>query len=323
MFAFTHLLDQDSDYDVITGVSVGSINSFGLALTEKGDFNTQANILGSLWSTLKQSDVFRGWWPFGILQGLIAGNSLFNYRIDKYLDELVNRLNYTELKRPILIGAANVGTGRFDRFTNEDIHDFIQGVRGSSSIPAAFNPTIINGNYLIDGGTVEYMMPTEAITMCQALGFEQNEINLDLIMIENAKFHRQNMTGASFVQNLVRLSEIRNYYQVMGSVIKTMFAYPNVNYRYLVRPSGLLDVDELIPINFTQDHIQQLIAMGDAEAVSTYARGPGTVFDELIEELTGEKRGWFGGLNLKGTSAAFLKKAILVDGQGRTIESFI
>lgn len=67
MFAFTHLLDQDSDYDVITGVSVGSINSFGLALTEKGDFNTQANILGSLWSTLKQSDVFRGWWPFGIL----------------------------------------------------------------------------------------------------------------------------------------------------------------------------------------------------------------------------------------------------------------
>ena len=74
-------------------------------------------------------------------------------------------------------------------------------------------------------------------------------------MIESAKFHRQNMTGASFVQNLVRLSEIRNYYQVMGSVIKTMFAYPNVNYRYLVRPSGLLDVDELIPINFTQDHI--------------------------------------------------------------------
>ena len=63
--------------------------------------------------------------------------------------------------------------------------------------------------------------------------------------------------------------------------------------------------------------------MGDDEAVSTYARGPGTVFDELIEELTGEKRGWFGGLNLKGTSAAFLKKAILVDGQGRTIESFI
>lgn len=46
IFAFTHLLDAESDYDVITGVSVGSINSLGIALTSKGEFEEQANILG-------------------------------------------------------------------------------------------------------------------------------------------------------------------------------------------------------------------------------------------------------------------------------------
>lgn len=91
--------------------------------------------------------------------------------------------------------------------------------------------------------------------MCIDLGYKESEINLDLIMIETAEFKEVNMTNANIIQNLIRLSEIRNYYQVIGGVIRTMFAYPNVNYRYLVRPQGELDVDEFIPINFNQEHI--------------------------------------------------------------------
>lgn len=53
MFAFTHLLTEESDYDVITGVSVGSINSLGIAMTEKGDLEEQANLLGVLWTKLR------------------------------------------------------------------------------------------------------------------------------------------------------------------------------------------------------------------------------------------------------------------------------
>ena len=87
------------------------------------------------------------------------------------------------------------------------------------------------------------------------------------------------MTNANIIRNLMRLSEIRNYYQVVGGVIRTMFAYPNVNYRYLVRPQGTLDADEFIPINFTQEHIQKLIAMGDAAAAYTYGVGEGTIYE--------------------------------------------
>ncbi len=97
---------------MITGVSVGSLNAFGLALTQKGNFEEQANLLAELWSGLHQIDVFRSYWPFGILQGLFFGNSLFKYVIDDYLTDVVSRLNKTTLERSIMIGATNTSDGR-------------------------------------------------------------------------------------------------------------------------------------------------------------------------------------------------------------------
>ncbi len=113
------------------------------------------------------------------------------------------------------------------------------------------------------------MMPTEAIAKCISMGFKEREVNLDLVMIETADFPPEDMSNAGFVRTLLRLSEIRKYYGVMGSVIKTMRMYPSVNYRYLVRPEGMLDVDEVLPINFSQPHIQRLIALGDAQTLAT------------------------------------------------------
>lgn len=58
-----------------------------------------------------------------------------------------------------MVGSTNLTDGRFIVFENEEITDFIHKVRASASIPAAFNPAIIDGTYFIDGGSVEYMMP--------------------------------------------------------------------------------------------------------------------------------------------------------------------
>lgn len=59
--------------------------------------------------------------------------------------------------------------------------------------------------------------------------------------------------------------------------------------------------------------------MGDASAAFTYGLGEGTVYEELIEEMTGKKRGLFGGLNLKGTTDIYRRKTVFVDAQGNSL----
>lgn len=59
--------------------------------------------------------------------------------------------------------------------------------------------------------------------------------------------------------------------------------------------------------------------MGDAAADYTYALGEGTAFYDLIEKLTGKRKGFFGGLDLKGTTAIYKRKTKFVDAKGNTL----
>ena len=49
----TRFLNAEADYNVVTGISEGALNTFGLALTARGNMTGQANILADLWSGLK------------------------------------------------------------------------------------------------------------------------------------------------------------------------------------------------------------------------------------------------------------------------------
>ncbi len=56
-------------YDIISGVSAGSINAFALSIFPKGEEVSMVKYISDTWANLKESNVFKRWSPFGIITG--------------------------------------------------------------------------------------------------------------------------------------------------------------------------------------------------------------------------------------------------------------
>lgn len=77
------LVNTDSDkskyeYDVITGVSTGAINTALVALWEKGSEVEMVDYLSEMWQTTNAADVYTQWKPLGPVTGLFSKSGLLD-----------------------------------------------------------------------------------------------------------------------------------------------------------------------------------------------------------------------------------------------------
>jgi len=68
LYGIYHELADKSkmEYDVVTGVSVGAINSAAVVLFGKGDEGTMVDWLTNLWQNIDSDTVYKNW-PVGIV----------------------------------------------------------------------------------------------------------------------------------------------------------------------------------------------------------------------------------------------------------------
>ena len=69
---------EDFQYDVLSGVSAGSMNSMSLGLFAKGDEDTAVEMLSDQWATTTNKDVFQQWEPLGVVTGLLSEGGLLD-----------------------------------------------------------------------------------------------------------------------------------------------------------------------------------------------------------------------------------------------------
>lgn len=88
----------------------------------------------------------------------------------------------SDYARRVTIGAADVNTGEFIEFTqdNTSYYDLAQAALSSSSIPGIFPPQNFKGHLLMDGGTVWDVNISSAIKQCHQLGAINEEIIVDI-----------------------------------------------------------------------------------------------------------------------------------------------
>ena len=104
----------DFGWDVLTGVSAGSINAMYMAGTEIGSEIEMAQAMSDLWGNLHSSDVWKDW-KLGRVSGLtIMGGIVDNSPLLNFLQEM--NAPQTEYKRKVTITAANVETGVYTEF---------------------------------------------------------------------------------------------------------------------------------------------------------------------------------------------------------------
>ena len=235
---------------MISGVSIGAVNGFGMSLFSPEEDEYAAAFLKHFWEGLSKEVLYQNW-PGGYMEALLERDSLYDNSIFfKYMDKLVKEKT---IKRKISVGATDAIQGTFVRY-NESLsfEDMVTAVRASSAFPSAFPPVNFDNRVLIDGGVISNLDIAGAIQRCREEVESDEDIVIDAILCTGASIEEMDVKSFNPVQIGLRALEITKYQETMGYVEQIRTDYPRVNLRYVVAPKDKLPSGAL-PIKFDQD----------------------------------------------------------------------
>lgn len=163
---------DDYAWDVVTGVSAGAINSSLIAAFAPDDGITMTQYLSDTWANCTTDQIWQQW-PEGIAKAMFSeAGMLDNTPALTFMWDAIKDLK--TFKRTFTVAAANVETGVYQTFNNDNItfEEMPQAALSSGSIPGVFAPQHFKGMYLMDGGTVWDVNVQSAIEQCLAKGFD-------------------------------------------------------------------------------------------------------------------------------------------------------
>lgn len=149
------LTERGFMWDIITGVSVGALNTSFLAMYNVRDQRQAAIDLVELWDTCVTSNasIYKGWAPWILTYvPAIWKGSVYNTQPLKELLHakfLHERMHNSDVE--VYIGSCSVNTGLY-KVCKKDEPKFLDFVLASASFPIAFPPVMIDGELYTDGG---------------------------------------------------------------------------------------------------------------------------------------------------------------------------
>lgn len=255
----------DVEYNAVVGISAGAINSLGIALFPKGHETDAAKLLTKTWRMIDNSKYVFQSWKWGILSGLFHQSGLFDTAPERAT--LTDLVNGQELQRNISVGSTNANTGGYHVFDESlGSQGLIDAVMCSSAIPVAFPMQHFQNTYWMDGAVTYHMDVTTGVQKCLEVTEEKN------IVIDMISCSYENLINADLDYNtkrvLTRVSEITAFNKLIQHLDWAVEAYPDVNFRYYIRPSsplpgelGLKFDEESLEISIKQGYDDARVAM--------------------------------------------------------------
>ena len=265
---------EEVSYDVITGVSAGSLNTAGLALFEPSDVEGASEFIYGLWASIPQYKAF-GNWKGGILQGLFFKKGIFDLSPGrKWVADNVGDLT-VKRKASFATVDANGATYKVWDYNATDTQpdDYLDSAFASSSIPAVF-PHVTRDEYeLVDGGVIWNIDIPSAIRRCKEIVDDEKDIIVDMILCGNHRIKEvDNLHKYSTMQHILRGHEISSFYNGMSDYNSSLILYPDVNFRYLIVPSQSLS-DSFLPLDFDQKTVDKCFEVGQKDAENAVKLG--------------------------------------------------
>ncbi|MCX7831491.1 MAG: patatin-like phospholipase family protein [Actinobacteria bacterium] len=128
------------EFDFIVGCSIGSLIG---ALYASG---MSAYEIEHLALSLKPTKLLRLVMPSRPSQALLNSS-----RIRTFLEEIIPKKTFEELKKPLAIVATSLLTGKIETFTSGEL---LPAIMASISIPIIFQPVKIGDKFYVDGGVI-------------------------------------------------------------------------------------------------------------------------------------------------------------------------
>ena len=279
---------DDFQWDVVSGISGGAINSCALSVWDKANGLAMSEWLSDQWTNLHTHDVWK-WWPQGPIHSLKNDPSILN---DTPLTEFLTNIfdQFPEgAKRYAMVGSVNANNADYESWRLDELPlesyaaDAASACVSSASLPGLFIPTEINGGQFVDGGTAMGLDAMSAVEKCLELVDDDSQITMDIILLDRFSDQAEEESGDT-INNLLRQHEMKHYYKGLENVITVMMAHPNVNYRYILEPSGAYPRLWNL-LNFSYENTWPMQENGRADAKTALEAGPGAGFEPFLEAI--------------------------------------
>lgn len=169
--------------------------------------------------------------------------------------------------------------GRYVPFLYEDLdkdipqHAF-DSIFASSAMPGIFPPIERDGMVLLDGGIVWISDAVNAIEWCTDHGYAEDQIIVDwIICAADDVIPKEEITEFKTIGIALRAYALNSFFGARNDVDRTIAHYPDVNFRYIVAPSESLSVKFLVPLDFSREHLEKSIRIGEKDAKNAVEHG--------------------------------------------------
>ena len=254
---------EDVTYDVVVGVSAGSLNTLGLSGYEPADAENAAEFLFALWNSIPQYKAFQ-MWPGGILEGLFFKSGIFD--ISPGIEWVTDQFGDRTVKKKVTMAAVDANMASYEEFdynaTYTQPPDLIQSAFASSSIPGVFEHIQRDGMTLMDGGTVYNINVEGAIRRCKEVVDDEKDIIVDMIMCSYHFLEEADVVKYSTLENLMRGKQVKAFYGGMDDYSISVSNHPEVTFRYIIGPSESIEVNMLGILDFSQKEIDLCYKVG-------------------------------------------------------------
>lgn len=260
--------EDNKDYEIMTGVSVGALNVSGLAKTPFGSPKESIDWMVNFWlEHVETKNVYKRWFPFGRLHALWEKSVYNSAPLVELVKSTFDQEKIINSGRKLAVGAVCLDTGEH-RFVRETDPNFVEWVLASASFPVFLGPVSIEGKLWSDGGIKNVTPLGQAIRM--------GATDIDVILTSNAwddigtwsstskraipdqALRVVSLMNDQIVKNDLRIAGLKNDLAQLGE------PYKNIKIR-MVMPTQSLVADSL---KFDKDEIRRMLDIGYNDAVS-------------------------------------------------------
>jgi len=258
--AMVELLDpKEVQYDVIAGVSVGSVNGMLLAATAIGKEKEAAEKLSKLWATIEFKDVVAEYSYWNIIRGFFDKRSfLDNTPFLKYITAQLQYLG-NQIYRKYTIGAVDAYTAKtviIDETVG--VKEIPISVLASAAIPGLFPYSLYQNKTLIDGGTIDNVNIRGGISQCRQIVNDDSLITIDVIMTNPINTRTimdmsKEKTYTIYERAKQVATESNNFWYLKDAIT----AFPKADWRYLIAPKKALPNYPIIALSFDRKTLKK------------------------------------------------------------------
>lgn len=232
----------DYQWDVVTGVSAGAINSGAIIMFAPGDEIAMTQYLSDTWRSIDSADIWlpRGGGKAGLMYSMFNEPSLLDDSpLVPTLTSIIEPFRSTGILRNFALAAVDANTGDYHIWDNSNVtFDTVpQSAASSGSIPGAFFPQQMDGLVLMDGGTMWNINIDSGVQYCLDQGYTQEQIILDMVICGTEPTLNEQVYGSA-MKNWFDARAIHKSYNQLNALQAELDAYPNIDVRFMFQETS-------------------------------------------------------------------------------------